>query len=60
MPIRYCRLCERSVEARRQIGVGPLLLAIVTGRLWLLCIPFYARRCPICKSLAVTTTHPNP
>ena len=50
MAIKYCDLCERQVEAKRNIGVGTLILVICSAGLWLLAIPFYAKRCAICKS----------
>jgi hypothetical protein len=59
MPTMYCALCGRSVEARRQIGVGTVVLAVVTAGISLLAIPFYAKRCSICKSAAVSLTNPD-
>lgn len=50
MAIAYCTLCKRRVEARRQIGVGTLILVLITTGLWLIAIPFYSPRCSICKS----------
>src|SRR5712691_11771935 len=54
MATMYCTLCEQSVEAQRQIGVGTLILSVLTGGLWLLAIPCYQERCPICKSTALS------
>jgi len=48
MAIRYCALCKRNVEAKRKIGVGSLILVLVTGGFWILALPFYQKRCPIC------------
>ncbi len=48
MAIKYCALCERNVEAKRKIGVGSLILVLVTGGFWILALPFYHKRCPIC------------
>lgn len=50
MAVQHCTLCDRKVSAQRQIGVGTLILVILTAGLWLLAIPFYEQRCPICKS----------
>jgi hypothetical protein len=50
----YCALCNRPVEAKRQIGAGTVILAVITGGLALLAVPFYPRRCSICKSTAVS------
>ncbi|MBU2870940.1 hypothetical protein [Colwellia sp. E2M01] len=49
MAIRHCNLCERKVEAKREIGVGSLLLVLLTGGLWLIALIFYGERCSICK-----------
>jgi hypothetical protein len=59
MPTMYCALCDRPVEARRQIGAGTVVLAVVSVGLSLLAVPFYARRCSICKSTAVSMTAPG-
>jgi hypothetical protein len=48
MGIRYCDSCERTITAKRKIGVGTLVMAFFTGGLWLLLIPLYPKRCPIC------------
>ena len=50
MALRYCPHCEQMVTARRQFGIGTLLLVFVTGGLWLLVLGCYLSRCPICKS----------
>lgn len=44
----YCSLCERPVEARRKIGIGTLIVVVLTSGLWVLAIPFYRKRCPVC------------
>lgn len=58
MPTMYCALCQRPVEAKRQIGIGTVILAVVSGGLWLAAVPFYSKRCSICKSAAVSTGVP--
>jgi hypothetical protein len=50
MTIQHCALCDRKVFADRQIGVGTLILVVITAGLWLVAIPFYPERCPICKA----------
>ncbi len=50
MAKKYCGLCKRNVETKRQIGVGTLILAICTAGFWILLIPFYSKRCSLCKS----------
>lgn len=59
MATMYCALCRRPVEARRHIGVGTVALAFATGGLWLIAIPFYAKRCSICRSSAVSVAPPG-
>lgn len=56
MATMYCALCRRPVEARRVIGVGTVALAVITGGVWLIAIPFYPKRCSICRSAAVSLT----
>ena len=55
MATKYCVNCDRVVEAKRQIGVGTLILAIITAGFWLLAIPFYSKRCPMCKGTSFGT-----
>lgn len=50
MTTMFCVPCNRQIDAKRVIGVGTLILAFLTYGLWLLLIPFYEKRCPICKS----------
>jgi len=50
MATRYCTLCERKVEAKRHIGVGTLILTLLTAGFWALAIFFYNERCYICKT----------
>lgn len=50
MAVQHCKLCDRKVSAQRQIGVGTLILVLLTAGLWLIAIPFYELRCPICQS----------
>ena len=59
MATMYCALCNRPVEANRRIGAGTVVLAVITGGLWVLAIPFYPKRCAICESTAVTQTGPS-
>jgi hypothetical protein len=55
----YCALCRRPVEARRHVGVGTAVLAVFTAGLSLLAIPFYPKRCPICRTTAVSGAGPD-
>ncbi len=53
MSIKFCALCERNVDAKRKIGVGTLIMVLVTAGFWLLAIPFYSKRCPVCTGSAL-------
>lgn len=59
MATMYCALCKRPVDARRQIGAGTIIVAVLTAGLSLLAVPFYSRRCSICKSAAVSEVGPD-
>lgn len=59
MATMYCALCGRPVEATRHIGPVTVLLAVLTAGVSLLAVPFYAKRCSICKSTAVSRTAPD-
>ena len=48
MAISYCEHCKKEVNARRKIGIGTLILVLLTAFLWIVIIPFYQKRCPIC------------
>jgi len=60
MATMYCALCRRPVEAKRQVGAGTIVLGLVTAGLWFLAVPFYRKRCCICRSTAVSATMPDP
>jgi len=60
MATMYCALCRRPVEAKRQVGASTVALGVVTAGLWFLAIPFYRKRCCICRSTAVSATMPDP
>ena len=49
MGVKYCTLCQRSVVPKRKIGMGTLIAILFTGFGWLLFIPFYKKRCPMCQ-----------
>lgn len=59
MSTLYCNLCKRPVEAKRNIGIGTLLLCVLTAGFWLIVIPFYSKRCPICKSESISALPPT-
>jgi hypothetical protein len=58
MSTMYCALCSRPVDARRHLGIGTIALAVLTAGLSLLAVPFYPKRCSICRSTAVTLSPP--
>jgi len=54
---RVCVACQREVAWKRKIGVGTLLLVLMTFGFWLLLIPLYPKRCPICLGTAFSCQH---
>lgn len=56
--VYYCRACERTTHFKRQFGVGTLIGVVVTGGLWLLALPFYEKRCSICKTICIPNARP--
>lgn len=54
----YCALCDRPVEGSRRIGIGTVVAAVLTAGISLLFVPFYPKRCSICRSTAITPTNP--
>ena len=49
MASKYCYNCGQVVEAKRRVGVGTLILALLTCGFSLLLIPFYSKRCYRCN-----------
>jgi hypothetical protein len=65
MNFRYCLKCEEQTAHKRVLGVGTIIMAILTLGLWLLVIPFYPTRCIHCATPKWTTMDatdwwPNP
>ncbi len=48
MGTSYCPACKRETGHARNIGVGTLLMVILTCGFWLLAIPVYSKKCGIC------------
>jgi len=48
MKFEYCDNCGRNSGFKRNLGIGTLLMVLLTGGLWLLVIPFYPLRCINC------------
>lgn len=59
MAQKYCNLCERYVETKRDMGIGTLILVIITGGFWILMILFYGQRCSICKTKNISKREPG-
>jgi hypothetical protein len=49
MSALYCVLCERLVIAKRKFGLGTIIMLFVTSFFWIVMLPLYAKRCPICN-----------
>jgi hypothetical protein len=48
MQVSHCTNCGKSTGHKRNIGVGTLLGALVTGGVSLAAVPFYPKRCIAC------------
>lgn len=48
MSTKFCSNCNQRVHPHRKIGIGTLILCLFTSGVWILIIPFYSKRCPIC------------
>lgn len=55
--MKWCDLCRRNVEPKRKIGAGSLIAVLVTFGWWILAIPFYKKRCPICGGTHLSVPH---
>jgi len=53
---KYCSFCERPVQPKRRIGIGTLILVLITSGLWVFLIVFYRKRCPICSGTGLMST----
>ena len=53
MKMKHCKYCGRMVAHKRRIGVGTLIMVVVTAGFGLLAIPFYEVRCTICGGAPV-------
>ena len=47
----FCNNCEKEVLPVRPMGLGTLLMILLTCGFWIICIPFYSLRCGTCKNL---------
>lgn len=45
---RECPNCKQITMHRRKIGVGTLIMVLLTGGFWLLMVFCYRKRCAIC------------
>ena len=51
MKTKHCENCNQITEHKRIIGIGTLIMIVLTGGVWLLFIPFYDIRCIKCGTL---------
>lgn len=52
--VRYCYLCKRNINAKRRFGMGTLIMVLLTWGIWLLVLPFYNKKCPICHNIELS------
>ena len=48
MKSKHCVNCNQTTGHKRHIGIGTLLMVLITAGLWLFAIPFYQVRCIRC------------
>ena len=56
MQVAFCKNCGKHTGHKRRIGVGTLLVVLITFGWSLLLIPFYSKRCVVC---GLTTSEAN-
>jgi hypothetical protein len=56
MQVAFCANCNKHTGHKRRIGVGTLLVVLITFGWSLLLIPFYSKRCVVC---GLTTSEAN-
>jgi len=48
MTTKHCKNCERLRGFKRSIGLGTLVMIVITSGFWLLLVPFYPKHCVVC------------
>jgi hypothetical protein len=48
MEMNQCPGCVRLTGFKRNLGIGTLIMIVLTAGFWLLLIPFYPKRCIVC------------
>ena len=46
--MKYCPNCRQNTHRRRNIGIGTIIMIMLTCLGWVIFIPFYRKRCAIC------------
>lgn len=62
MRSEFCNNCQRYTGSKRYIGVGTLIMVLLTFGAWLLVIPFYQVRCTVCgcsRFARILYAHPS-
>ena len=52
MKMIHCSNCGNLTGHKRNLGIGTLIMVLITSGLWLLTIPFYPIRCIVCGNKA--------
>jgi hypothetical protein len=50
MKFAYCANCQAQRGFKRSLGVGTIIIIIITWGIWLFALPFYPVRCIVCGS----------
>jgi len=48
MKMQKCFNCQQIRGFSRKLGVGTIIMVVLTGGLWILLLPFYPKRCMNC------------
>ena len=48
MKALYCENCQKFTGFKRNLGIGTIIMIIITAGFWILLLPFYPKRCHIC------------
>jgi ribosomal protein S14 len=48
MQINLCPNCGKLTGFKRSLGIGTIIMVLITSGIWLLLIPFYPVRCINC------------
>ncbi len=48
MKALFCSNCKKYTGFKRNLGIGTIIMIVLTTGLWILLLPFYPKRCVVC------------